>query len=101
MNQETLAKIKQKLLNSSTKLLWMYILLEDKQVIDRKASELASEWGMPTRTFRRALKELIDEGTIRAVDSHPLCRGDSIRNRIVIEGTNILLVKRKPMFATF
>ena len=97
MNQEILTKIKQQPSTSSTKLFWMYLLLEDKQVIERKASELASEWGMTLRTFRRGLKELIKEGIIRIVESHPLCPGDSIYHRIVVEGSSISLMKRNPI----
>jgi len=101
MNHEMLKKIKQQPLASSTKLLWMYILLEGKQVIERKASDLALEWGMPTRTYRRTLTELIEEGIIRVVDSHPLCPGDSIYHRIVVEGATISLVKRNPILSGY
>ena len=101
MNHEMLKKIKQQPLASSTKLLWTYLLLEDKRVIERKASDLALEWGMPTRTYRRALTELIEEGIIRVVDSHPLCPGDSIYHRFVVEGSTISLVKRNPILSGY
>ncbi len=98
MNQEKLAKIKQQRLTLSSKLLWMYILTENTQVIERKASELASNWGFTLSTFRRGLAELIEAGIIRVVNSYSLFPGHSIYHRIVIEGSSISLVKRNPMF---
>ena len=101
MKQEKLMKIRQGSLTGSTKLVWLYILTEDKQVIDRKASDLSEEWGIPLSTYRRGLKELIEAGIIRVVDSHPLCPGDSIYHRIVVEGSSILLVKRNPILSGY
>ena len=99
MKQEKLMKIKQGSLTASAKLLWLYILTEGKQVIDRKASDLAEEWGIPLSTYRRGLKELIEAGIIRVVDSHPLCPRDSIYHRFVVEGSTISLVKRNPLLS--